>query len=286
MLPASLHPTVAGDDEIFTLERTVADSPASFRKAAAPCAISVTILTKNSSARLDEVLSALAWCDDVIVFDTGSTDDTVSIAQQHPNVTVHRLAGDFPGFGRAHQQAVAVARHDWILSIDSDEIVSPSLASELATLPLDPRTVYTIPFRNYFNGRMITSCGWHRERHERLFNRTVTNFCASEVHEKVKTADLTVRHLRQPIYHFSYESADDFLRKMRTYSQLFAQQNVGRKSSSPFKAVTRSLWAFGKSYALQRGFLQGYEGLVISASKAQTVFWKYLLLHEANRRRA
>jgi len=122
------------------------------------------------------------------------------------------------------------------------------------------------------------------DRHERLFNRTVTNFCASEVHEKVRTEKLTVHRLRHPVYHFSYDSVDDFLRKMRTYSQLFAQQNAGRKSSGPGKAVARSLWAFVKSYGLQRGFLQGYEGLVISAYKAQTVFWKYLLLCEATRR--
>lgn len=256
--------------------------------AAAPArrfpALSATILTKNSSARLDEVLNALRWCHEVIVLDTGSTDDTIEIARRHTNVRVHRLTGPFPGFGRAHRHAVELASHDWILSIDSDEIVTPALVAEIAGLELDPHTVYTIPFDNYFNGRKITSCGWAPDRHERLFNRRVTNFCASEVHERVQTAKLNVRVLRHAIRHHSYVSLDDFLRKMNSYGRLFATQNAGRKSSSPFKAVARGTWAFVKSYLLQLGCFEGYEGLVICAYKAQTVFWKYLLLHEANRR--
>jgi glycosyltransferase involved in cell wall biosynthesis len=248
--------------------------------------ISATILTKNSAAHLNEVLTALQWCDEVVVFDTGSTDDTMAIAQRHANVQLYRLEGDFPGFGCARQQAVALARHDWILSVDSDEVVSPDLAAEIAALPLDQRIVYAMPFHNYFNGRRITSCGWHPDRHERLFHRRTTNFCASEVHERVQTSNLFVRQLRHPIQHYSYDSVDDFLRKMRSYSQLFATQHAGRKSSGAAKAVSRGLWAFFKSYFLQRGCLQGAEGLVISAYKAQTLFWKYLLLAEANRRRS
>ncbi len=285
--PASLRSTdTAGYPTPLLLENRRPRSRVSTNPFAREFKISATILTKNSAARLDETLQALAWCDEVLVFDSGSTDDTLTLARRHPNVTVHRLAGSFPGFGRAHQQATALARNDWILSIDSDEVVTPALARELAALPLDLHTVYSIPFHNYFNGRLITSCGWHPERHERLFNRTTSDFCSSEVHERVKTDQLSVQRLHHPIEHYSYESADDFLRKMRSYGQLFAHQHAGRKSSGPIKAVTRSTWAFAKSYFLQRGFLQGYEGLVISAYKAQTVFWKYLLLHEANRRRA
>jgi glycosyltransferase involved in cell wall biosynthesis len=245
--------------------------------------ISATILTRNSARHLDEVLAALAWCDEVVVLDTGSTDETMAIAQQYPNVMLYQLESAFPGFGLAHQHATALARHDWILSIDSDEVVSEELAAEIAALRLDARIVYAMPFHNYFNGRRITSCGWHPDRHPRMFNRRTTNFCASEIHECVQTADVVVRQLKNPVRHYSYDSLDDFLRKMRSYGQLFAAQHAGRKSSGLAKAVTRSAWAFGKSYVIQRGCLQGREGLVISAYKSQTVFWKYLLLAEANR---
>jgi glycosyltransferase involved in cell wall biosynthesis len=244
--------------------------------------ISATLLTKDSAARIGEAIGALGWCDEVVVFDTGSTDETIEIARRHPNVTIHRLAGPFPGFGRAHGRAVALARNDWILSIDSDEIVSSELAEEISGMRLDPNTVYSMPFHNYFNGRLITSCGWYPDHHERLFNRTATNFCASEVHERVQTDGLRRVRLRHPVRHYSYCSLDDFLRKMQFYSRLFAEQNAGSRRSSPARAVLRSAWAFIKSYCLQRGCLQGREGLIISAYKAQTVFWKYLLLDEAN----
>jgi len=248
--------------------------------------VSATILTKNSEPLLAEVLTSLAWCDEVVVLDTGSTDRTCEIAATFANVAVYRLEGPFPGFGRAHRRAVALARHDWILSVDSDEIVSPALAAEIAALPLDPQTVYTIPFKNFYNGKHITTCGWAPDRHERLFNRTATNFCTSDVHERVQTMLMTVVPLENAIAHFSYRSIDDFLRKTSAYSHLFAEQNRGRKKSSPAKAALRSGWAFFKSYVLERGFLQGGEGLTISAYKSQVVFWKYLMLHEANRRGA
>ncbi len=247
--------------------------------------MSATILTKNSESLLAEVLASLNWCDEVVILDTGSTDGTLALAASFANVTLHRLSGPFPGFGRAHRHAVELARHDWILSIDSDEIVSPLLAAEIASLRLDPGTVYTIPFQNFYNGKHITTCGWAPDRHERLFNRTVTDFCTSEVHERVKVAGLTVAPLQCSIAHHSYRSTDDFLRKMAAYSRLFADQNAGKKTAGPAKAITRSGWAFFKSYVLERGFLQGIEGLTISAYKSQVVFWKYLMLHEANRRR-
>lgn len=246
--------------------------------------ISATVLTKNSARLLDTVLASLAWCDEVVVLDTGSTDETPALAVRHRNVSFHSLPGPFPGFGPAHRHAAALARHDWILSVDSDEVVSPELAREIRTLTLDPHTVYTIPFRNHFNGRRITTCGWHPDFHERLFNRRVTDFSAGLVHEKVRTAGLSRVKLRHPIDHYSYTTLADFLRKMNAYACLFAEQNAGRKSAGPVKAVTRSLWAFFRTYFLKLGCTQGSEGLVISAYNAQTVFWKYLLLAEANRR--
>ena len=255
-------------------------------RSVSPARISATILTKDSAALLDVVLSELAWCDEVVVLDTGSTDATLAIAASFANVSLHRLTGPFPGFGRARRRAVELARHDWILSVDSDEVVERRLAEEIAALTLDPGTVYSIPFRNYYRGKHITTCGWYPDRHERLFNRRVTGFSLNEVHERVEVGALSVAPLRHAILHYSYRSTGDFLRKMSDYSRLFAEQNVGKKKSGPGKAVLRSMWAFFKSYVLERGFTQGTEGLTISAYKSQVVFWKYLRLHEANVRTA
>lgn len=272
VIPSPLQPELQRD-EVRPLQR-----------GAVP--VSAIVLTKNSAAHLEQSLAALAWCDEIVVFDTGSTDETEQIARRQPGVRFHRLAGPFPGFGCARREAVALARNDWILSIDSDEVVTPALAREIAALPLAPEIVYELPFHNYSRGRRITTCGWAPEYHERLFHRRRTNFCTSEVHERVQAGSLAVRRLKSPVRHYSYDSIDDFLRKMRAYSDLFARQNAGRRKSGPAKALVRSVWTFGKSYLLQRGFLQGSEGLIISAYKAQVVFWKYLSLDEANRRSA
>jgi glycosyltransferase involved in cell wall biosynthesis len=282
---------LSGDAANFLLREPVASEARRFLSnrsrcfvSVAPVPISAIVLTKNSARLLPDVLAALAWCDEVVVYDTGSTDDTLAVAAAFPHVRSHQPTGSFAGFGVARQHSISLARNDWIFSVDSDEIVSPELADEIRSLPLDPRCVYVVPFENFYRGRHITTCGWSPDRHERLFNRTVTNFCHSEVHERVQTKNLSVVPLRHPIRHFSYQSTGDFLRKMSAYSHLFAAQHTGKKRSSPAKAVARSVWAFFKSFVLERGFFQGADGLVISAYKSQTVFWKYLLLHEANQR--
>ena len=248
--------------------------------------LSAVVLTKNSERLLGDVLAALGWCDEVLVYDTGSTDTTLSIARSFPNVSLHQSKGPFEGFGVARQAAIKLARNDWIFSVDSDEVVSAELGREIRAMPLDPTCVYVIPFANFFNGKHITTCGWAPDRHERLFNRRATTFNASRVHENLDTKNLTLVTLRNPIRHFSYESYDAFVSKMGSYSRLFATQNAGKRRSSPAKAVLRSLWAFFKSFVIERGVFQGVEGLVISSYKAQTVFWKYLMLHEANSRNA
>lgn len=280
-LPSTPHPA----SPVSTFSPAVTPPTVRSERLAPPLPISATVLTKNSERLLEAVLNALGFCDEVVVLDTGSTDGTLGIAATFANVSIHRQKGGFRGFGLAHREAVEHARHDWILSVDSDEVLSPELIAEIRELRLDPGTVYSIPFRNHFNRRPITTCGWSPDYHERLFHRRFTNFCASEVHERVQTAQLSVVQLRHVIHHYSYETLHDFLRKMNVYATLFAEQNAGKRKSSPWRAVTRAGWAFFKSYLIERGLTQGTEGLVISAYKSQTVFWKYLMLDEANRRR-
>jgi glycosyltransferase involved in cell wall biosynthesis len=248
--------------------------------------VSATVLTHNSRRHLRAVLAALAWCDEVVVLDSGSTDDTLALAAAFANTAIHRHAGPFPGFGVMHRHATELARHDWILSIDSDEVLSAELAAELRALPLDAGTVYALPFQNYFNGRLITTCGWQGECHARLFHRRATGFSDRAVHEQIATAGLRVQRLRHPVRHYSYASLDDFLRKQQAYSTLFAEQHRGRKASGPGRAWAHGVWAFFRCYILKRGFRQGYEGFVIRAYNAHTAVWKYLKLHEANRRTA
>jgi glycosyltransferase involved in cell wall biosynthesis len=242
--------------------------------------ISVTILTKNSQKYLYEVLTSVKDFEEVVLFDTGSTDNTLSIANEFPNVTIYQR--NFRGFGPTHNDASGVARNDWVLSIDSDEVVTPEMFREIVGLKLDRDSVYSFPRNNYFNGKWIKWCGWYPDRQIRLYNKTKTRFTDAQVHEAIIAKDMQHIKLKSPFKHYSYEKISDFLTKMQLYSDLFAAQNKGKKTSSPWKAIQHGAFAFFKSYFLKRGFLGGYEGFVISEYNAHTAFYKYLKLYEAN----
>lgn len=244
--------------------------------------ISVTILTKNSSKYLREVLEATRDFPEVLIYDSGSTDDTLKIAKQFPNVTIHN--GNFKGFGPTHNDASNTAKYDWILSIDSDEVVTPEMAKEVLNCTLESHSVYSFPRHNYYNGKWIKWCGWYPDRQFRLYNRKETRFTDAQVHEAIIVENMHHVPLESPMIHYSYSSVSDFITKMQSYSDLFAKQNAGKRSSSPWKAMTHAWFTFFKSYILKRGFLGGYEGFLISAYNAHTAFYKYLKLYEANRK--
>ncbi len=241
--------------------------------------ITVTILTKNNEETLGSVLESVCSFDEVILLDTGSTDTTLELAQIYPNVKVFK--SPFIGFGPLHNLAAQYASHDWILSLDSDEVLTPELAEEILAVKLDPQKVYSFPFDNYFNGKHIKWCGWYPDRHIRLYNKTATSFTDDQVHEKVKPLqEIAFKH---PVKHYSYRSIADFLHKMDRYSTLFAEQNLHKKRSSFTKALLHGSFAFIKSYIIKKGFLGGKEGYIISLYNAQTTFYKYLKLAYASR---
>lgn len=244
--------------------------------------ISVTILTKNSQKYLIEVLNALKDFGEVLLYDNGSTDKTFEIAKNYPNVTV--IHGTFTGFGPTHNTASTCAKNDWILSIDHDEIVSPQLIDALLSEEFNPKTVYSVLSHNYFNGKFIKGCGWYPDLKFRFYHRKQTQFTDAHVHESIITTGLATRKLQGYLIHYSYDSISDFLNKMQTYSSLFAAQNCGKKKSSLSKALLHGCVAFIKSYFIKRGFLDGYEGFVISAYNGHTAYYKYLKLLEANLR--
>lgn len=237
--------------------------------------ISVTILTKNSSKHIRNVLNALTSFDEVLVYDNGSSDNTLEIVREFNNARIE--TGPFFGFGPTHNHATSLAKHDWVLSVDSDEIVSPELTKEIAGLTLDPATIYSIPRKNYYNGKWIKGCGWYPDRVFRLYNRKQSSFSDAQVHESLNTHGMKIHALKSHLMHYSYDSIEQFLAKMQTYSTLYAQQNKGKKSSLS-KAITHGFAAFFKSYFIKRGFLDGKEGFIISLYNAHTSYYKYLKL--------
>ncbi|KIC73286.1 Lipopolysaccharide core biosynthesis glycosyltransferase WaaE [Neochlamydia sp. TUME1] len=244
--------------------------------------ISVTILTKNSCQYLAQVLDSVSLFDEVLIYDTGSVDDTIKIAKSYSNVRV--ILATFEGFGPTHNKASAYAKHDWILSLDSDELATPAMIQEILATSLQEKVVYSFPRHNYFNNKFIRWCGWYPDRQYRLYNRKETGFTNVQVHEAIIVKHMQHVPLNSPLIHYSYNSIADFLSKMQTYSTLFAEQNKGKKTASLSKALTHGIFSFLKSYILKRGFMGGYEGFIISAYNGHTAFYKYLKLYEANRK--
>ncbi len=237
--------------------------------------ISVTILTKNCQETLEETLKSLARFDEILLLDTGSTDRTLEIGTKFPNVRIER--SEFLGFGPLHNLASSLAKHDWVLSIDSDEVASPALFDEIQKIRLDPSSVYSIQRYNFFNGKHIKWCaGWHPDWVVRLYNKQHTAFNNAPVHEKVIKDGCKEVRLSSPLLHTPYRRISDFLSKMQTYSTLFASEAERKKPRSIWPAVFHSWFAFFKSYILKRGFLGGKEGFIISVYNAHTTFYKYL----------
>ncbi len=245
--------------------------------------ISVHVLTKNSAATLAATLTSLKTFPEVIVLDTGSVDETLALAAQFDNVVVHKAP--LKGFGESHNYAAALASYDWILSIDSDEVLSLALIEELHAIDLDSQCVYAILRDNYFNGRKINFCaGWHPDWVVRLYHRKRTQFSNDAVHEKVMSEGLRTVCLRNTLKHVPYRSIADFLEKMHAYSSLFALQHQGKKRASLARALFHSAVAFFKNYFLKRGIFGGREGIILSLYNAQTTYYKYLKLAELNKK--
>ncbi len=242
--------------------------------------ISVVMITKNAERKLEQCLASLSSFSEVIIYDNGSTDSTLEIAARFANVKV--FEGEFFGFGETKKHASALASHDWIFSLDADEVVSAELAKELQHINLDKQTCYQVRRDNYYRGKLIQCCGWYPEYIVRLYNRTQTNFSHAKVHEKVETKGLKVEKLGAPIEHYSFDSVADFLVKIQSYSEIYANDMQGKKHVSIVAGVGRGLFAFIKSYFFRKGIFCGFEGFVIAFFHGLGTTVKYLKLHEKN----
>ncbi|HLD23201.1 MAG TPA: glycosyltransferase family 2 protein [Sulfuricurvum sp.] len=243
--------------------------------------VSAVMIVKNGARTIQRSLESLKQFDDVIVYDNGSTDGTQAIAAQYPNVRL--IEGEFDGFGPTKNRAASYAVHDWVLIIDSDEVVDEELLLALQSESLDPETIYIVNFLAYYKEILIRYCGWNNQKIRRLYNKTVTRFNDNFVHENIIDEGMKKLPIAGNMKHYSYMSITDFIIKVDRYSTLFATDNVGRIKSSPTKAFFNALYSFFRTYILKRGFLDGYAGLVISFSHMATNFYKYIKLYDMNK---
>ncbi len=243
--------------------------------------ISVVIIVKNGASTIGTVLESLKQFDDVVLYENGSTDGTAAIAKEYANVNI--IEGSFLGFGTTKNQAATYAKNDWILSLDADEVVSQGMFEEISNLELDSTKVYEIRRSNYYKTKKINYCGWGEERIVRVYNKALTTFNDNMVHEKVISKGFSIDLVNGELKHYPYSSISQFVQKADSYSEIFANEKVGKKSSSPLKAFFNGMFSFIKTYIFKRGFLDGYVGLVIAISHAVTNFYKYIKLYEKNK---
>ena len=246
--------------------------------------VSVVMIVKNGGATIRRSLESAKAFAEIVVYDNGSTDDTIEIAKSFPNVRL--IQGEFRGFGDTKNAAVSQASHDWVVILDSDEAIEPGLANKILTMPLDTNTLYLLNFKAFYKERQIKHCGWNNQKIRRLFHRRATRFTRDHVHENLIDAGMTIQEVTGgSVCHYSYHSISDFIIKVDRYSTLFAEHNAGKKSSSPLRALINGMYSFFRTYVLKRGFLDGYVGLVIAFSHMATNFYKYIKLYEVNQKR-
>ena len=242
--------------------------------------ISAVIIAHNAQKTLPQTLQSLQEFQEVVVYENNSSDATAEIASSFSNVVL--VQGEFEGFGKTKNKAASFASNEWILSLDSDEVLSKTFIQNLQTLTPQKGTVYQIRRRNFYKKHAIRHC-WKEEHISRLYNKKETAFKELDVHEYIVTDGLQISVLAGIVRHYPYTSIEDFLAKANRYSTLFAMQNKGKKHSSPLKAFGNASYSFIKTYILRRGFLDGYVGLLIACTHAVTNFYKYIKLYEANK---
>jgi glycosyltransferase involved in cell wall biosynthesis len=236
--------------------------------------ISATIITFNEQANIARAIESLRCCDEVVVVDSGSNDRTVEIAT---NLGARVLEMQWRGYAGQKNFASESATHDWILSLDADEALSESLDAEIMRIKKNGPAFdgYTMPRMAQYLGRWILHSGWYPDRKLRLFNRTKASWVGEFVHESV-TVRGSIGHLESAILHYSCESLSEHLRMMDRYTTLAAQQIIAEKKRVGWaELLLDPPWTFFRSLVIQRGFLDGMEGLAIAYMAALYNFLKY-----------
>jgi len=246
--------------------------------------LSVIIITKNEEANICACLESVAWADEIIVVDAGSSDATADICRKSgAKVFVH----DWPGFGPQKNRALNYASHEWVFSIDADERVTPELRAAIEeVLRNDAGTcaAYRISRLSSYCGRFMRHSGWHPDLIVRLFKRDSAHFSDDLVHERLLVEGETGL-LDGELLHYAFENIEEVLNKINSYSTAGAEMlhRRGRKASLSGAAL-RGLWSFIRTYFLRAGFLDGRDGFMLAVSNAEGTYYRYLKLILLNKK--
>ncbi|ELY2651336.1 glycosyltransferase family 2 protein [Cronobacter sakazakii] len=246
--------------------------------------LSVVMIAKNAASLLPDCLASVAWADEIVVLDSGSSDDTVAVATAASAKVF--TESDWQGYGIQRQRAQQYASGDYILMIDTDERVTPELAQAIRQVleQPDPQAVYSIARRNLFLGRFMRHSGWYPDRVTRLYARERYRYNDNQVHESLDAPGARVVTLSGDLLHLTCRDFASFQRKQLNYATAWAQERhqQGKKVSVP-GIFGRTLAAFCKTLILRAGVLDGRQGWLLAVVNAQYTFNKYTELWALNR---
>lgn len=244
--------------------------------------ISAVIIAFNEAKNIEDAIRSVEWADEILVIDSGSTDNTRTIAKDLGAKVIEK---EWLGFARQKQFAIDQTAFDRILSLDADERVTPELKAEILSIKESESILdgYSIPRLSIYMGREIRHCGWYPDRQLRFFDRRKGRWTETVVHESFELEeDATKGQLKSDLLHFSVESPEHHNRMIaERYAPLGAGQMFeDGKRTSLTKAVFSSWFTFIRTYFLKFGFLDGKAGFAISYFAAHNVFVKHLILLE------
>ena len=245
--------------------------------------ISVVIITKNEAHIIGNTLQSLQpVIRDIVIVDSGSTDNTVNICRQF---NAHIIETNWAGYGINKNKGIAAAKNDWILSLDADEAIDEELKRSLQQLSLqNENEVFNIRFKNFFCNKWIRFGEWGFDKHIRLFNRRKVKWNNAAVHENLIFPEgVKVTMLKGNILHYTVQSPQEYADKMTGYSRMNAMKyfESGKKPNF-FKLYLSPVFAFLQHYIFRLGFLDGKEGFLIAKTTSMYTFMKYRYLKVMN----
>jgi glycosyltransferase involved in cell wall biosynthesis len=236
--------------------------------------ISATIVTLNEERNIARAIESLRCADEVVVVDSGSKDQTREIAMR---LGARVIEEKWRGYAAQKNFAAECAGNDWILSIDADESVTPELEAEILALKKAGTRFdgYSFPRLAQYLGRWIGHSGWYPDRKVRLYDRKKAEWVGEYVHESVRVAGAT-GELQGNLLHFTCATLSEHLATLDRYTTLAAREVIAQKKPVTILRLTVDpAWTFFRTYVVQRGFLDGPQGLAIAWMAALYTFLKY-----------
>ena len=237
--------------------------------------ISIIIIVKNGEEFIEKALKSSTWADDIIVLDSGSTDDTIKIARKYTS-NIH-VDNDWPGFGKQRQKAQKLSKSDWIFMLDADEEIDINLQNSIKKAVNGEPKIYQVNRLSKAFGSEVRYSGWFPDWINRLYPNNLTTYNDALVHET-----LMIPKNYKPIkisgilHHETYKTMNDYWQKMNMYIDAWSSQNIDKKTGGILIGTLRGYWAFIKMYFFKLGFLDGATGFTLAMLRYKTTVMKYV----------